>query len=101
MSDLYHTVIVSFECQPEEQDEALGKIGAYVGDFLSKQPGFVESHLSRSLDGVGIVHYARWETEANFLALGEKARSHPDLPAIMAHKPTAVRHVSWQSYRPD
>ncbi len=100
MNDSYYTVIVSFECQPEDQDDALEKVGAYVGEFLSRQPGFIESHLSRSLDGKGVVHYARWESEADFLAFGEKARSHPDLPAIMAYQPTAVRHVLWQSYEP-
>ena len=100
MSEKYYTVIVSFECQPDSQDKALEEIGAYIESFLSRQPGFVESALSGSVDGDGIVHYARWKTAADFAAAGEKAREHPDLPALMAYKPSAVRHTLWQSYQP-
>jgi hypothetical protein len=80
-------VIVSFDTQPEDQGSALAKIAAYVGDFLSQQPGFIESALYQSLDGTGIIHVAHWQSEADFQAAGEKARVHPDLPALMVFKP--------------
>ena len=98
MSNDTFTVIVRFRTEPDNQDEALGKIGAYVDEFLSRQPGFLESWLSRNTDGTSIVHYARWRCEADFAAAGEKARSHPDLPALMAYKPSAERHQLWQHY---
>ncbi len=94
-----YTVIVRFETEPHAQEEALEKIGAYIDGFLSRQPGFLESHLSRSTDGASLVHYARWESEADFAAAGEKARSHPDLPALMAYRPSAERHLLWCSFR--
>ena len=96
--DTYHTVIVTFEVDPAAQVEALEKIGAYVGGFLSRQPGFVESFLHQGLDGQSIVHYARWQSEADFKAAGEKARVHPDFPALMVYKPSGKGYRVWKSF---
>ena len=98
MSNDTFTVIVRFQTEPDTQEEALRKIGAYVDEFLSRQPGFVRSFLSRNGDGTSIVHYARWQSESAFAAAGEKARAHPYLPALMAYQPSAERHHLWQSY---
>ena len=87
-ADNPHIVIVSFETTAQAQAEAIEKIGAYVDDFLSRQPGFIESRLHRGLDGQSIVHYAAWRSESDFKAAGEKARTHPDLPALMVYKPS-------------
>ena len=87
-TDSRHIVIVSFETTPEEQARALEKIGAYIDGFLSRQPGFIQSRLHRGLDGRSMVHYAEWQSEADFKAAGEKARAHPDLPALMVYKPS-------------
>lgn len=93
-----HIVIVSFETDTATQDAALAAIGAYVGSFLSRQPGFVESRLHRGLDGRSIVHYATWESEAAFKAAGEKARSHPDLPALLVYKPSGRGYSVWKTF---
>ena len=93
-----HIVIVNFEVEPGAQDEALNNIGAYVGSFLSQQPGFIESYLHQGLDGHSIVHYARWQSEADFQAAGEKARQHPDMPALMAYKPSGRGFRVWKTY---
>ncbi len=93
-----HFVIVTFETDPAAQEAALEKIGAYVASFLSKQPGFVESTLHRGVDGSGIVHYAKWQSEDAFKAAGVKARSHPDLPALLAYKPTGRGYQVWKSF---
>ena len=93
-----HIVIVNFETEPGQQAEALEKIGAYVASFLSQQPGFIASTLHEGLDGASIVHYARWQSEADFKAAGEKARAHPDLPALMAYKPSAGSYRAWRSF---
>ncbi len=97
-TDDSHIVIVTFEIEPGTQAEALEKIGAYVGSFLSQQPGFVESSLHEGLDGNSIVHYARWKSEADFKAAGEGARAHPDMPALMAYKPTGQGYRVWKTY---
>ena len=94
----YHTVIVTFVTEPATQAEALEKIGAYVGSFLSQQPGFVESYLHQGLDGNSIVHYAMWVSAADFEAAGAKARLHPDLPALMAYQPSGQGYRVWQTY---
>lgn len=96
--DTRHTVIVTFVTEPGNQQEALEKIGAYVGSFLSRQPGFIESALHRGLDGTSIVHYAKWQSEADFKAAGEKARAHPDLPALLAYQPKGLGYRVWATY---
>lgn len=98
MANDLHTVIVAFDTQPEAQAAALEKIGAYVGSFLSQQPGFIESFLHQSLDGTSIVHLARWTSEAQFKAAGEKARAHPDFPALLAYSPKGRGYRVWRSY---
>ena len=98
MSGSEHIVIVTFETTPETQDEALEKIGAYVDGFLSRQPGFLDSRLHRGLDGESIVHHARWRSEEDFRSAGEKARAHPDLPALMRYRPSGRGYVVWASY---
>ncbi len=98
MSNPEHIVVVTFETTPENQDEALEKIGAYIDSFLSRQPGFLGSQLHRGLDGTSLVHYARWRSEADFQAAGEKARAHPDLPALRLYKPAGRGYAVWQSY---
>jgi len=81
------TVIVDFDTTAENQEGALEEIGAYVEAFLSRQEGFVQSWLHRSLDGTGLVHYALWRSEAQFRAAGEKAREHPALPGLRRYNP--------------
>jgi hypothetical protein len=93
-----HIVIVNFEIEPGGQDQALEKIGAYVGSFLSQQVGFIESSLHAGLDGNSVVHYARWQSEADFKAAGEGARAHPDMPMLMAYKPSGQGYRVWQRY---
>jgi len=97
-SDDSHIVIVDFEIEPGGQAEALDKIGAYVESFLSRQPGFIESFLHAGLDGTSIVHYARWRSEADFKAAGVGARAHPDMPALLAYKPSGRGYRIWKSY---
>ncbi len=93
-----HFVIVTFDTEPSTQDAALEKIGAYVASFLSQQPGFVESVLHKGLDGRSIVHYATWTSEDAFKAAGVKARAHPDLPALLAYKPTGRGYSVWKTF---
>jgi heme-degrading monooxygenase HmoA len=98
MADQEHIVIVTFQTTAENQTEALEKIGAYVAGFLSRQPGFIGSELHRGLDGTSIVHRARWTCESDFAAAGKLARSHPDLPALMAYQPQGRGYTVWSRY---
>ncbi|MEQ8858969.1 MAG: antibiotic biosynthesis monooxygenase [Pseudomonadales bacterium] len=92
------TVIVSFETTPDNQQRALDEIGAYIEDFLSQQPGFLQSWLHRSLDGTSLAHYALWRSDADFKAAGEKARQHPALPALMQYKPSGRQFEVWREF---
>ena len=84
-----HIVIVSFTTSKESQARAIHEVGDYVEKFLSCQSGFITSRLHASLDGNSLVHYAEWVSEEDFMAAAGKARSHPDLPLLMAYKPNA------------
>ena len=90
MSGQHHFVVVTFKTTPANQALAVEKIGDYVADFLSQQPGFIGSRLLASRDGHSIVHQAEWTNEAAFQAAGALARAHPDLPALMAYEPSGV-----------
>jgi heme-degrading monooxygenase HmoA len=92
------TVIVHFDTTAENQARALEEIGAYVDEFLSRQDGFVQSWLHRSLDGASLAHYALWESEAHFKAAGEKAREHPALPGLRQYNPRAGQFVVCRSF---
>ena len=94
----YFTVIVNFKVEPETQAEALEKIGHYIETFLSQQPGFVQSRLHKSIDGMRIVNYAQWESEEYFRAFAEKAVSHPDLSTLREYKPEAGFFEVWKQY---
>ncbi|MFW6094518.1 MAG: antibiotic biosynthesis monooxygenase [Pseudomonadota bacterium] len=82
-------VIVEFETTPENRQQALDEIGAYVDDFLSRQDGFLQSWLHCAADGHTVVHHALWRSEAQFRAAGEKARGHPALPTVQRYHPSA------------
>ncbi len=84
------TVMVSFDCEAQQQAELAEKIKAYVANFISQQDGFVSSHLHVSRCGKHVVNYAQWQSMEHFKAFGEKARSRPELPELLAFKPRAV-----------
>jgi len=96
--DGLYTVIVQFDTTPENQLRALEEIGAYVDEFLSRQDGFVQSWLHRSLDGASLAHYALWESEAQFKAAGAKAREHPALPGLMHYNPRGQYFEVWRTF---
>lgn len=92
------TVIVRFDTTADTQERALREIGDYVDTFLSRQEGFVQSWLHRSTDGASLVHYALWDTEAQFRAAGEKARQHPALPGLMQYNPQGQYFELWREF---
>jgi heme-degrading monooxygenase HmoA len=97
-TDTQHHVIVEFTTEPADQERALQMIGDYVASFLSRQPGFVASVLHRGNDGTSIVHYATWESEADFKRAGEKAQAHPDLPALRAFRPQGRGFTAYRRF---
>jgi heme-degrading monooxygenase HmoA len=97
-ADDHHYVIVEFTVEPDQQERALKMIGDYVAGFLSQQPGFLESTLHRGNDGTSIVHVARWQSEADFKRAGEKAQSHPDLPAMRAFEPRGRGFTAYRRF---
>ena len=93
----HFTVIVTFTTTKENQSQALELIWNYIETFLTKQDGCISSTLHSSFDGKSITNYAQWETAEHFKAFSEKAKSHPDLPAILEFKPHPQFHKIYNS----
>lgn len=84
------TAIVTFKCEPEQQKDLADKVRAYIKDFISQQEGLISSHLHLSICKTRVVNYAQWKSMEHFKAFGEKAKTRPELPAMLAFKPHAV-----------
>lgn len=84
------TAIVTFKCEPDQQKELADKVRAYIKNFISQQEGLLSSHLHLSVCGKRVVNYAQWKSMEHFKAFGEKAKTRPELPAMLAFKPHAV-----------
>jgi heme-degrading monooxygenase HmoA len=91
-------VVVTFETDQQNHAEAKELIGAYIKDFLSQQPGFIESKLHENRKATGLLHYARWKREADFRAFAEIASAHPALSALRKFKPNANFYDVWATY---
>ena len=57
--DAAFTVIVTMECQPEEQGQ-LVDVAKRAEPIFARQPGFVSSALHRSHDGKSVLQYLQW-----------------------------------------
>jgi hypothetical protein len=84
------TAIVTFKCETDQQEELANKVRAYIKDFISVQDGLISSHLHISLCGKRVANYAQWKSMEHFKAFGEKAKTRPELPALLEFKPHAV-----------
>ena len=91
-------VVVTFETNAGNHLKARTQINDYIKDFLSLQPGFIESRLHEAREGTGLLHYARWQSESDFKAFAEKAKTHPALPAIREYTPNANFYDVWAQY---
>ena len=88
MSDNF-IVVVTFNTNSENHTTARTQIDDYIRDFLSQQPGFIESRLHELQAGTGLLHYASWQSENDFKLFALKAKDHPGLPAIREYAPSA------------
>lgn len=91
-------VVVTFETNPDNHDEALELLDKYIDEFLRIQTGFIESRLNERDDSCGYLHFARWRTEADFRAFADKAKNHPLLPAIRQFNASATFYRASRRY---
>jgi quinol monooxygenase YgiN len=83
-----HTVISEFNVKPDEQKKLAPEIERLVRDVVSKQPGFVSSHLHLSTDGEKILNYFQWESPEVFETFkANKAAQDQIKPVIGPYKP--------------
>ena len=59
------TVINVFETTPEQQQEL---IDAWIrfAEEVKEEPGFIAAALHKSTDGIRVINYAHWRSEADF-----------------------------------
>jgi quinol monooxygenase YgiN len=86
-----------FTVNPEQQQELVRLLTAFVEEVVRGMPGFVSANLHRSLDGRRVVNYAQWESAEALRAM----LAHPDsrqhlqrISAIGEGDPTLCEVVS-------
>lgn len=62
------TVIIIFAVEPEQQQELIEAIAEFLETAVKQQPGFVSSSIHKSLDGVRVMNYAQWQSQADYKA---------------------------------
>jgi heme-degrading monooxygenase HmoA len=57
-----------FVTQPDQQWLLIESLIAYTHDILKQQPGYIANAIHRSLDGLRVVNYVQWQSQANYEA---------------------------------
>ncbi len=66
------TAIIIFAVEPSQQQELVDTIIEFL-DIVKHQPGFVSSSIHKSIDGVRVMNYAQWQTQADYQAFVKNA----------------------------
>jgi heme-degrading monooxygenase HmoA len=64
------TVVVTYVCAEEKQDELVDAIEKAITEVYAEQPGFVSGSVHASLDHTRVLTYAQWERVEDFDAGG-------------------------------
>jgi heme-degrading monooxygenase HmoA len=59
------TLINVFETTPEQQQELIDAWTRFT-EGIKDEPGFIGAALHKSTDGVRVINYAHWRSEADF-----------------------------------
>ncbi len=65
----YITMSNVFTVSPENQQRLLDLLVRATDEVMYQVPGFISANLHRSLDGVRVINYTQWESEAAFKAM--------------------------------
>lgn len=57
-----------FVTQADQQWLLVDSLIAYTQNILKQQPGYVANAIHRSLDGLRVVNYVQWQSQANYEA---------------------------------
>ncbi len=60
------TVLLMFECQPDEQQSLVDKLFSVINTHMKPHPGFVSSLVYASENGTKIVEHFQWEDRASY-----------------------------------
>ncbi len=60
------TVLLMFECQPDEQSPLIDKLFNFINTRMKPQPGFVSSLVYASEDGTKVVEHFQWKDRASY-----------------------------------
>jgi quinol monooxygenase YgiN len=59
------TVVIIFAVKPAQQQELIDIIIEFLETTVKHQPGFASSNIHKSIDGVRVMNYAQWRTQAD------------------------------------
>ena len=55
-----------FVTQPDQQWLLLDSLIAYTHNIFKQQPGYIANAIHRSLDGLRVVNYVQWQSQADY-----------------------------------
>ena len=88
------TMINVFTVPPERQQELLDVLIEATDKVMQTLPGFVSANFHKSLDGVRVINYAQWESQAAFEAM----RSNPEAAKHINKCREIAQHIDFHLY---
>ena len=76
------TLINVFTVAPENQQHLVDLLIQATEKTMGHIPGFVSASIHKSRDGVRVVNYAQWESEAAFEAMARDPRAQEHMKAV-------------------
>jgi heme-degrading monooxygenase HmoA len=77
------TLVNIFTVAAERQDDLVAALDRATAELFIGLPGFRSANIHASLDGVRVVNYAQWASEAAFHAMLERADVQAHMKEIM------------------
>ncbi len=75
-------LINTFTVARDKQEQLIELLTEVTRESIVGAPGFLSATLHRSLDGLKVTMYARWRSEADYVAMRQSGQSHVALAAI-------------------
>jgi quinol monooxygenase YgiN len=77
------TLINVFTVEPADQQRLVDLLVEATGRTMRSLPGFISASIHKSLDGVRVVNYAQWASQADFKAMLQNPAAQEHMKPIM------------------
>ena len=83
------TLIVTYTCAEEKQDELVDALDRSITEVYSRQPGFISASVHASKDRTRVLNYVQWERVQDFDSAGQEPEVQKHVAQIIALAETA------------